>query len=104
MMPAAAKAAPDCRSMTEVRQGVDDVDRQLVALLGTRFEYMDAAARIKPTRDLVRDEPRKAEVIANASAAAATAGLPDGLAQKLWETLVEASIAYEMGAWEALRR
>lgn len=96
-------AAAECRSMAEVRAGVDAIDRQLVALLGQRFGYMEAAARIKPTRDAVRDEARKAEVIANASVAAVAAGLPDGLAAALWETLVEASIAYEMGIWDKLR-
>ena len=37
-------------------------------MLGERFRYMDAAARIKPSRDRVRDEARKAEVIANVAA------------------------------------
>ena len=54
----------DCTTMTEVRAGVDDVDRQVVALLKRRFGYMDAAARIKPDRSAVRDEWRKADVLA----------------------------------------
>jgi isochorismate pyruvate lyase len=52
----------DCTTMAEVRAGVDDIDRKLVALLARRFGYMDAAARIKPDRSVVRDEARKAEV------------------------------------------
>jgi isochorismate pyruvate lyase len=63
-------AAADCTTMAEVRAGVDALDRDLVALLVRRFAYMDAAARIKPSRESVRDERRKAEVIANAEAAA----------------------------------
>ena len=89
--------------MAEVREGVDAIDRALVDLLAQRFAYMDAAACIKPTRDAVRDEARKAQVIANAGAAATAAGLPEGLTTQLWETLVEASIAYEMQAWDAHR-
>ena len=54
--------------MKEVRAGVDALDRELVALLAQRFAYMDAAARIKPERGHVRDEARKAAVIANARA------------------------------------
>ena len=65
----------DCTTMTEVRAGVDDVDRQIVALLERRFGYMDAAARIKPDREAVRDEWRKADVIAKVDAAAAAAGI-----------------------------
>lgn len=90
--------------MTEVREGVDAVDRELVALLRRRFDYMDAAARIKPDRSAVRDEVRKARVITNAAAAARAAGLPDGLAEALWEQLVEASIAYELEAFDAIAR
>lgn len=89
-------APQDCTTMTEVRAGVDAVDAELVALLGRRFRYMDAAARIKPTRDAVRDEARKAQVIANARRAAADAGVPADLVGQLYEQLVEASIAYEL--------
>lgn len=98
------KTAAACETMAEVREGVDALDRELVALLARRFAYMDAAARIKPTRDAVRDEARKAQVIANAEAAASVAGLPPGLAESLWEMLVEASITHEFGAWDRLRR
>ena len=90
--------AADCTTMAQVRAGVDAIDCALVDLLAQRFAFMDAAARIKPSRDAVRDEARKAQVIANVSAAE---GLPDGLAARLWETLVEASIAYELIEWDA---
>ena len=91
---------PDCTTMTDVRAGVDQVDRELVALLARRFAYMDAAARIKPERSAVRDETRKAHVIANACAAARAAGVPDDMVADLWERLVEASIAYELAAFD----
>ncbi len=90
----------DCTTMAQVRAGVDQVDRNLIALLARRFGYMDAAARIKPDRALVRDEARKAEVIANARASAAAAGIPEAAVAELWERLVEASIAYEFQAFD----
>jgi isochorismate pyruvate lyase len=92
-----------CKTMVDVRAGVDALDQELVALLARRFAFMDAAARIKADRSAVRDEARKAQVIANAEAAAAAAGLPQGLAADLWERLVEASIAYEFQRWDACR-
>jgi isochorismate pyruvate lyase len=94
------RAPADCTTMAEVRAGVDQVDRDLIALLARRFGYMDAAARIKPDRAAVRDETRKAQVIANARAAAAEAGVPDALVADVWERLVEASIAYELAAFD----
>ncbi|MXI72546.1 hypothetical protein GR255_26365 [Mycobacterium tuberculosis] len=61
---------------------------------------MDAAARIKPERGAVRDEGRKAQVIANACAEARAAGIPESVIADLWERLVEASIAYELVAFD----
>ena len=90
----------DCTTMAEVRAGVDATDAALVALLARRFAYMDAAARIKPERGHVRDEARKAQVIANARARAAAAGIPADAIADLWEQLVEASIAYELEAFD----
>ncbi len=86
--------------MTEVRAGVDDVDERLMALLAERFAFMAAAARIKTDRELVRDEVRKAEVIANARERAVALGVPERLVASLWEMLVEASISYEMQVFD----
>jgi isochorismate pyruvate lyase len=85
----------DCTSMAEVRHGVDRLDEEIVALLAERFRYMAAAARIKPERGQVRDEARKAAVIANARRAAVAAGGPAERIEALYEALVETSIAYE---------
>jgi isochorismate pyruvate lyase len=87
--------------MAEVRRGVDRLDEEIVALLGERFGYMAAAARIKPSRGAVRDEARKAEVIANAVRHAAAAGGPEAVIAALYEQLVEASIAYELERFDA---
>ena len=93
----------DCSSMTEVRAGVDDVDRQVVALLQRRFGYMDAAARIKPAREAVRDEWRKADVLAKVDAAAAELGVDRHLMARLYEDLIETSIAHELEKFDRLR-
>lgn len=93
----------DCTDMSQVRAGVDEVDRQLVALLARRFGYMDAAARIKPTREAVRDEWRKADVKAKVDAAAAAAGVDRELVARLYEDLIESSIAHELGRWDLIR-
>lgn len=92
-----------CTTMAEVRAGVDALDMRIVALLADRFAYMRAAARIKPDRSHVRDEARKAQVIAQAVAEAARLGIPAEAVAAMWETLVEASIGYEMAAFERIR-
>ena len=89
--------------MAQVRVGVDALDRQLVALLAERFAHMRAAARIKPDPSAVRDEARKAQVIANVCAEAERLGAPTDIVAELWEQLVEASIAYEMAEFDRTR-
>lgn len=93
----------DCTTMIEVRAGVDDTDLRIVALLARRFGYMDAAARIKPERSAVRDEVRKAQVIENVRAAAEARGLDGDLLAKLYDQLIEASIAHEFEQFDRLR-
>ena len=90
----------NCSNMAEVREGVDAIDRALVELIARRFAYMDAAARIKKDRGAVRDEARKAQVIANVRAVATAAGISPDLTGDLWDRLVEASIAHELQVWD----
>ncbi|WP_420433359.1 chorismate mutase [Hyphobacterium sp.] len=97
------KPPEDCSDMCEVRAGVDAIDRELVRLIRTRTGYMEAAARIKPDRSAVRDEWRKQDVLNKVKAASEAAGLSLRIAEPVWETLVEASIAYEFEVWDATR-
>lgn len=100
----AARTAPQaCRTMAEVRDGVDRLDRALVALIAERTRYMDAAARIKPDRAAVRDEARIEDVVEKVCRTAAEAGLPASLAESVWRELVEQSIAYELDVFDRTR-
>jgi isochorismate pyruvate lyase len=99
-------AAPDpeaCRDMKDVRAGVDEIDRMLVALIARRQGYMDAAARIKQSREVVRDEARIREVLAKVKAEADKRGLSWSIAEPVWREMMERCIAYEFDVWDALR-
>ena len=92
-----------CQTMTEVRAGVDALDEQIVTLLGRRMRFMEAAARIKERREDVRDNVRKAAVIAHAREVAAQVGFPPELVASIYELLVEGSIAYEYDRFDERR-
>ncbi|MBY0564091.1 MAG: chorismate mutase [Hyphomonadaceae bacterium] len=98
-----ARDPEECETMLEVRAGVDEIDRLLVALIARRQGYMDAAARIKPSRDVVRDEARIAQVLANVRAEAERQGLSWSIAEPVWRELMERCIAYEFDVWDATR-
>jgi isochorismate pyruvate lyase len=92
-----------CGSMTEVREGVDALDRVLAALMAERQRYMEAAARIKRSRDEVRDEARIADVMAKVRAAAEREGLSAEIAEPVWRLLVERCIAHEFRTYDRIR-
>lgn len=89
--------------MTEVREGVDALDRELVGLIARRALYMEAAARIKPNREVVRDEWRIEDVVSKVVAEAERVGLARSIAEPVWRELVERSIAYEFEVWDRTR-
>ncbi|WP_409020341.1 chorismate mutase [Brevundimonas vesicularis] len=97
------KAPEACQTMTDVRQGVDALDRALVTLLAERQRYMDAAARIKPNRDAVFDQARIDDVVAKVLSAAEPAGLSPDIAEPVWRLLIDRCIAHEFGRWDATR-
>ena len=89
--------------MTEVRVGVDALDRALVTLLAERQRYMDAAARLKPSRDRVHDGARIEDVVAKVKASARAAGLSEAIAEPVWRLLIDRCIAYEFEAFDRRR-
>lgn len=100
----AKRTDPDaCTEMAAVRDGVDRLDRALVALIAERSRYMEAAARIKPSRDVVRDTDRVEDVVAKVKAACGDAGLPVEIAEPVWRELIERSIQYEFNVWDETR-
>jgi isochorismate pyruvate lyase len=93
----------ECRSMVEVRQGVDALDRALVALLAERQRYMDAAARIKPDRDAVFDQARIDDVVAKVLVAAEAHHLSPDIAEPVWRLLIDRCIAHEFATYDRTR-
>ncbi|RPA77096.1 putative chorismate mutase, partial [Ascobolus immersus RN42] len=82
-------------SMLEVRAAIDALDVQIVTLLGTRLRFIEAASRIKPVKEAVRDEPRKRDVLDKAMATAEKVNFPPKLMEDIYEVLVEGCINYE---------
>ncbi len=89
-----------CKDMSEVRDAIDALDREIVALLADRLHFIGEAARIKPRRDQVRDEARVEDVIAKVRAVAEAAGMSPDFIEPLYRDLVERSIAHELDLFD----
>lgn len=89
--------------MEEVRAEIDALDREIVALLADRLHYIDEAARLKASRDQVRDEARIADVLKKVEAEARRLSADAAVIIETYRTLVEYSIAHELDRFDALR-
>jgi len=96
----ALKPAQACASMAELRVAIDALDARLVALLAVRQAYIERAAQLKTGRDQVRDPARIEDVVAKVIAEGRKAGLSPDIAEPVWRTLIEASIAHEFAAFD----
>jgi isochorismate pyruvate lyase len=92
-----------CTTMAEVRDGIDRLDRALVALLAQRQGYIEAAARIKTDRSRVHDQARIDDVVAKVLAAAKQAGLSAAIAEPVWRLLIDCCIAHEFATFDRLQ-
>lgn len=89
-----------CENMTQLRAEIDRIDTALVRLLSERQRYIERAAEIKSDRNVVRDQARIEDVIGKVLAEARKAGLSAEIAEPVWRTLVECSIALEIKAFD----
>jgi isochorismate pyruvate lyase len=90
--------------MAEVREEIDALDRDIVALLADRLHYIDEAARIKQDRGQVRDEARITDVLSKVEAESRRIGANAGVLIATYRTLIEASIAHEFRQFDQVRR
>ena len=91
----AIKPPEACGSMEELRLAIDTLDARLVELLAVRQAHIERAAQLKTGRDQVRDPARIEDVVQKVIVAAKEAGLSPAIAEPVWRTLIEASIAHE---------
>ncbi len=85
-----------CADMSEVRAGVDALDREIVRLLAVRQRFMNAAARIKPARDVVHDAARIEDVVAKVKQTARREGLSEAIAEPVLRGLIDRCITHEL--------
>ncbi len=102
-MPYNKDSIAETQEMPRLRETIDQIDSDLIALLKLRFQCMEAAARIKSEKSAVRDEARKAEVLTNVKRLASEAAIPVPTMAAIWEMLIETSISYELQKWDQLR-
>lgn len=95
-MSSAIKQPNECTSIEDVRAAIDTIDREIVDLLGRRFQYVKAITRFKKTEAEVRAEDRYRAVIQARRQWAADAGLNPDVVEEMYRLLIAHFIDEEM--------
>lgn len=85
-----------CTSIEDVRQRIDHIDRDMVALLAQRGNLVTQAAAFKKTTDDVRAPARVEQVIAKVRSIANDCGASANVVEQVYRAMIAAFIEEEL--------
>lgn len=85
-----------CNSIEEVREQIDRLDRQIVALLAERGGYVAQAARFKNDSDAVKAPQRVEQVIAKVRSLAVDLDASPEVTEQVYRAMISAFIQQEL--------
>ena len=97
-----APIVAQCESLDEVRIRIDQADRQLVALLAERAQYVHQAAHFKRDAQEVQAPQRVQQVLERALAQAREVGAPIAVVEATYRAMIAAFIEDESRHFEQL--
>jgi isochorismate pyruvate lyase len=88
-----------CATLAEVRDNIDRLDRQIVALMAERGKYVAEAGRFKRDPAAVSAPARVEAIIAKVRAMARDDGLAESVAERSYRAMIAAFEDYEREEW-----
>lgn len=90
------KAPEACTNITEVRNEIDNIDREIIRLLATRFGYVREVVKYKANNaSSIEASDRHKEVLLTRRGWAQEAGLSPDLIEEIYDRLVKYFIEEE---------
>ena len=93
-------APGECANLDEIRAGMDALDREIVALISQRVQYVRAAAKFKTSSANVAAPERVAAVLKTRHDWAKAAGLNGEVVEGIYRDLVSYCVSEEHKQWE----
>ncbi|HBU6803213.1 TPA: chorismate mutase, partial [Enterobacter hormaechei] len=94
----------DFSSIEDIRNRIDQIDSELVKMIAQRSQCVKAAAAFKSDHSGVRAPDRVQQVIDKVSKQATEIGLPAGIIEKVYRTMIDAFIDYELRQHDELQQ
>lgn len=93
------KEPGDCADMSEIRHEIDQIDHEIISLLGNRLKYVHAAAKFKTSKTSVRALDRVASMLTDREAWATEQGLQPEPIRQLYIDLIGYFTEHELREW-----
>lgn len=90
------KEPKDCANMPEIRAGIDSIDRNIISLIGKRYQYVKAAVKFKTSETSVKAPERFKAMLIERRAWAELEGLSPDMVEKLYSDMVNYFISEEL--------
>ena len=94
------KAPDECANMEDIRAEIDRIDQDVIALIGVRFQYVQAAAKFKTNKESVKAPERFTAMLRQRRNWAEQEGLSPDVIERMYRDLVEYFINEEMAKWK----
>lgn len=94
------KTPEQCKDMQEIRKEIDQLDEQVIKLLGQRFEYVKAASKYKTSETGVKAPERLKAMLTQRRTWAESVGLNPEVIEKMYQDLVNYFISEELKHWK----
>ncbi len=91
------KNPSDCKSIEEIREHIDQIDHEIIELLGKRFGFVKEVVKYKkPDKDSIIAEKRKNKVLQERRNLAMKNGLDPDIIENIYRELIEYFISEEL--------
>jgi isochorismate pyruvate lyase len=82
------KAPEECKSLGEIREVIDELDAQIISLIGTRFRYVKEVVKFKANKKDIIAQSRYDEVISSRGRMAAEHNLSPDIIEKIYKLML----------------
>jgi isochorismate pyruvate lyase len=87
-------------TLQEIRKKINNIDKQIVQLLGDRYLCVKNAASFKTATTEVKDQARVEEVISRVRHMALQNGMDSGIVEIIYRTMIDCFINSELDEFE----
>jgi len=91
----------ECKNIEEVRSYIDDIDHEVISLLGKRFQFVKQASTFKKNEDTVKAPERFKAMLIKRREWAAEQNLNQDVIENLYKDLVSYFIEEELKAFKS---